>query len=104
MNLPHLSPIHAVIRRNISDGSLGVANSSVLSTPPIVAECDGFRVTVFPVETIGFPLSGTLFIPACLPPGSLPEEDFMLEIYAVSKRDPVVTPVPAAQSLSLIHI
>lgn len=98
MPLPHLSSIHAVIRRNPIEGSLGVANASAPGSAPIVAECDGFRVTVQPVESIGFPSSGTLHIPAFPPPGSPPEEDLVLEIYAAPKRELVVSSPPVADS------
>ncbi len=94
MPLPALFPIHAVIRRNLNDGSLGIANSSPPPSPPIIAEANGFRIPVEPVQTIGFPLSGTLLLPVGSGPSR--EDDLMLEIYAVPKPDPAVSSLPCA--------
>jgi hypothetical protein len=88
VQVPALSPIHAVIRRNPSDGSLGIANASVLPSP-ITAQSDGFQIDVNPVESTGFPLTGTLIIPACSISGSAEEENVVLEIYAAPKREPM---------------
>ncbi len=88
-----LFPIHAVIRRNSSDGSLGIANSSPPSSPPIIAESNGFRMAVEPIQTIGFPLSGNVLLPGgSVFPG---QDDVMLEIYAAPKSELVVPSLPS---------
>jgi hypothetical protein len=76
------------------DGSLGVANASTPPAPPIIVESNGYRVALQPVETIGFPSSGTLQIPESSPPSSS-EEDLLLEIYSAPHRD-LVVPAPVS--------
>ncbi len=94
VHVPCLAPIHAVLRRNPSDGSLGLANASPPDSPPIMVESNGFRMALHPVDTVGFPFSGTLEIPAAPLLGAPCEDILLLEIYATPKREPVVASLP----------